>query len=101
MQYHTNPPPRSFAVNFSIPYLIYDQYAGLQSKVGFIFGAIAALCFAFTYFFVPECKGKTLEQVDYMFNEGVPLRSFGSYVTPELAGSGGDKKTQEFVEGKA
>ncbi|KAK4934884.1 hypothetical protein LTR10_023957 [Elasticomyces elasticus] len=28
----------NFAVNFSIPYLIDAQYAGLESKVGFIFG---------------------------------------------------------------
>ena len=28
---------------------------------------------------MPECTGKTLEQVDYMFHEGVPLREFSTY----------------------
>ncbi|KAI8942759.1 hypothetical protein NX059_000803 [Plenodomus lindquistii] len=76
----------NFAVNFSIPYLIYPKYAGLDSKVGFIFGSIAAVCFVFTWLFIPECKGKTLEQVDYMFIKKVPLRKFGSYDVPNLAG---------------
>ena len=31
----------------------------------------------FIYFCVPECKGKTLEQVDFLFQNGVALRDFG------------------------
>ncbi|KAM0417138.1 hypothetical protein ACHAPT_012845 [Fusarium lateritium] len=67
----------NFTVNFSIPYLIYDKYAGLNSKVGFIFGGLMAIAIVFVYFCVPECKGKTLEQVDFLFNQGVPIRDFG------------------------
>ncbi|KAH7394268.1 putative sugar transporter [Phaeosphaeria sp. MPI-PUGE-AT-0046c] len=86
----------NFAVNFSIPYLIYPRYAGLDSKVGFIFGGLAATCFVFTYFCVPECKGKTLEQVDFMFREKVPLRQFGKYQVPELTSE--DEKVNEKLE---
>jgi SP family sugar:H+ symporter-like MFS transporter len=64
-------------VNFSIPYLINTEYAGLNSKVGFIFGSIALSSVVFVYFCVPECKGKTLEQIDLMFQNGVSLRAFG------------------------
>ncbi|KAL4821862.1 general substrate transporter [Aspergillus spinulosporus] len=67
----------NFAVNFSVPYLVFEDEAGLESKVGFIFGAVALLSLVFTYFCVPECKGKTLEQVDWLFNNGVRLRDFG------------------------
>lgn len=67
----------SFAVNFSIPYLVYDKYAGLNSRVGFIFGSLMVVATCFVYYCVPECKGKTLEQVDFMFNNGIPLRDFG------------------------
>lgn len=28
---------------------------------------------------MPECRGKTLEQIDVMFHSGVKLRDFGSY----------------------
>ena len=60
-----------------IPYLIYDDYAGLGSKVGFIFGGFMIVAFVFTYFCVPECKGKTLEEVDHLFRLNVPMRDFG------------------------
>ncbi|EXJ82268.1 hypothetical protein A1O3_06081 [Capronia epimyces CBS 606.96] len=84
----------NFAVSFSVPYLIYPQYAGLESKVGFIFGSIAVLSVVFTYFCVPECKGKTLEQVDYLFQHKVPLRNFKDYDFGGivLAGDGDEEK---------
>jgi hypothetical protein len=65
-----------FAVNFSIPYLLYPPYAALGSKVGFIFGALSFCAVAFTYLCVPECKGKSLEEIDYLFQKNVPLRHF-------------------------
>lgn len=78
----------SFAVNFSIPYLIYDKYAGINSKVGFIFAGIMATALVFIYFCVPECKGKTLEQVDFLFNQGVPIRQFGKVDATEMMRGG-------------
>ncbi|KAM0327191.1 hypothetical protein ACHAQA_006324 [Verticillium albo-atrum] len=68
----------NFLVNFSIPYLVWPQNLGLGSKVGFIFGSLAFCSLIFTYFCLPECKGKTLEQVDYLFKAGVGLRQFGA-----------------------
>ncbi|CAH0022149.1 unnamed protein product [Clonostachys rhizophaga] len=76
-----------FLVNFSIPYLIYPEYAGLGSKVGFIFAGILVLTVVFTYFAVPECKGKSLEQIDRLFNEGASLRKFGKYKSEEVTSS--------------
>ncbi|KAH8895485.1 general substrate transporter [Thozetella sp. PMI_491] len=67
----------SFLVNFSIPYLTSPGYAGLGSKIGFIFGPIGFIAVLCAYLFVPECKGKTLEEVDLLFGSGVPLREFG------------------------
>lgn len=34
------------------------------------------LSIIFTYFCVPECKGKTLEQIDWLFANGTKLRDF-------------------------
>lgn len=76
----------NFIVSFSIPYLIYDEYAGLGSKVGFVFAGILALAIIFVFFCVPECKGKSLEQVDRMFNEGIALRKFGKYTPEDVTG---------------
>ncbi|RAK97661.1 putative sugar transporter [Aspergillus ibericus CBS 121593] len=68
----------NFVVNFTIPYLVDEEYADLESKVGFIFGSISVCAFVTTYLFVPECRGKTLEEIDVMFKSGVKLRKFGS-----------------------
>ncbi|KAH8671636.1 general substrate transporter [Xylariales sp. PMI_506] len=68
----------NFVVTFSIPYLLNAPYAALGSKVGFIFGSMSFLSLIFVYFAVPECKGKSLEQVDLLFQNGVKLRDFGS-----------------------
>ncbi|KAL3470021.1 general substrate transporter [Aspergillus californicus] len=79
----------NFAVNFSVPYLVFEDEVGLGSKVGFIFGAVALLSLVFTYFCVPECKGKTLEQVDWLFSNGVRLRDFGKTDASRMLDEGG------------
>ncbi|KAI0021066.1 general substrate transporter [Xylariomycetidae sp. FL0641] len=66
----------NFAVAFSLPYLMNEEYANLQSKVGFIYGAIAAASVAFAWLFVPDCRGRSLEDVDRLFESGVPARRF-------------------------
>ncbi|PWY69014.1 putative sugar transporter [Aspergillus sclerotioniger CBS 115572] len=68
----------NFVVNFTIPYLVDAEYANLESKVGFIFGFLCVCAFVTTYFFVPEYRGKTLEEIDVIFNSGVKLGKFGS-----------------------
>lgn len=71
---------RSFLFSFFTPYLLNAPYADLQSKVGFIFGALAICSFFFAYFCVPEMKGRSLEDINEMFDKEVPTRRFGSYV---------------------
>lgn len=34
-----------------------------------------------TFFFIPELKGRTLEEVDQLFASGAPLRKFGQIKT--------------------
>jgi hypothetical protein len=69
----------NFLINFIIPYLMNAPYANLGGRVGFIFGSMAVLAFVFTYFCVPECKGRSLEEIDRMFHDGVPVREFRNY----------------------
>lgn len=69
----------NFLVNFTLPYLLNKPYAGLQSKVGFIFGSIAVCSALFVFLCVPECKGRSLEEISRMFHEGVPVRRFAEH----------------------
>ncbi|KIX06960.1 uncharacterized protein Z518_04936 [Rhinocladiella mackenziei CBS 650.93] len=65
-----------FAVSFSIPYLLNAPYANLGSKVGFIFGSMALISIVFAFFCVPECRGRSLEEIDLLFESGTRMRDF-------------------------
>ncbi|KAI9050374.1 hypothetical protein LZ554_005539 [Drepanopeziza brunnea f. sp. 'monogermtubi'] len=85
----------TFVVNFTLPYLLYAPYAALGSKVGFIFGAVGVCALVFSFFCVPECKGRTLEQVDRMFIESVPLRRFRDHVIVDVEHAGLEKEEEK------
>lgn len=75
----------TFVTSFTIPYLLNAPYAALGAKVGFIYGAINVLMVVAAYFFIPEMKGRSLEEVDELFATGVPLRGFGKATTTPTA----------------
>jgi MFS transporter, SP family, sugar:H+ symporter len=73
-----------FVVSFTIPYLLNKPYANLGSQVGFIYGSVAAVSLIFCYFCVPDCAGRTLEEIDVLFESNTPIRSFRSAQIPPL-----------------
>lgn len=68
-----------FVVSFCIPYLLYAPYANLGTKVGFVFAPLALLTLIFAIVAVPECRGFSLEEIDHLFMQKVPLRKFQTY----------------------
>jgi len=70
----------NFAIGYSTPYLVdpstpEHKTANLGVKVFFIWGAACIGCFVFTFLFVPETKGLSLEQVDILYRESTGTRS--------------------------
>jgi sugar porter (SP) family MFS transporter len=51
--------------------------ANLGAKIFFMWGSLCIISFLFAYFFVPETKGLSLEQVDKMLEETTPRTSAG------------------------
>ncbi|GJN74737.1 hypothetical protein PLICBS_008830 [Purpureocillium lilacinum] len=66
----------AFLVSFTAPYLIGADYANLGGKVGFIYGGLSVVFTALTWFYVPEMKGRSLEDIDSLFEKKVPTRHF-------------------------
>ncbi|OQV03500.1 hypothetical protein CLAIMM_08539 [Cladophialophora immunda] len=62
-----------------LPYLINPTAANLGAKVGFIFGVTCLLGFVWALFFLPETKGRSLEQLDELFLNGVSVKEFSTY----------------------
>ncbi|KAK9474058.1 uncharacterized protein V1510DRAFT_413500 [Dipodascopsis tothii] len=74
----------NFGIAFATPYMV-DSGPGnadLKSKVFFIWGGFAFVAFFFTYFFVYETKGLTLEQVDELY-DNVTLAHLSSKFVPQ------------------
>jgi len=73
----------NFGIGYSTPYLVNPSSTGVTGikaadlgvKVFFIWGATCVGCFIFTYFFIPETKGLSLEQVDLLYRESNVLNS--------------------------
>lgn len=70
-----------FLVSYTYPYLFSADHANLGSQVGFIYGAFGVLGLIWGYFCLPEVTGRSLEEVNEMFEARVPLRKFKSWVS--------------------
>lgn len=68
-------------MSFTLPYLLDAPYANLQGEVGFIYGSMCFLSLVWGYFFLPELKNRSLEELEDLFASGLPLRKFSQHVS--------------------
>lgn len=66
----------SWVVTFTFPYLFNADGANLSARVGFIYGGLMFGAAVWIYFFLPETAGRSLEDIQVMFENGVPARKF-------------------------
>lgn len=71
------------AMNVAVPYMVNPDAANMQGKVGFVFGGLALFATVVCFFYIPELKGRTFDEIDTMFARRVPPRRMGSYVINE------------------
>ena len=64
-----------FVTGVIVPYMVDPGYGNLGSKVFFIWGGLCSCSIFWAYFFVPETRGLTLEQVDKMMEEVTARKS--------------------------
>lgn len=67
------------AVGFVTPYIQNAAYGNLGGKIGFIWMGFSIAAGVYVYFFLPELKGRTLEELDYMFEARIPTREFAKF----------------------
>lgn len=73
----------TFVTSFTVPYLINAEYANLGGKLGYIYGTINVLMVVGVFFFIPELKNRSLEEVDQLFASGALLRKFSRIQTQD------------------
>lgn len=70
------------------PYMLNPTAGNWQGKTGFFWGASAFVFFVWTWFRLPETKGKTYEELDILFARGIRAREFGKYKVDAYVDSG-------------
>ncbi|KAJ3534814.1 hypothetical protein NM208_g7002 [Fusarium decemcellulare] len=67
--------------SFVAPYMFNPGYGNLKAKIGFVFGAFMLIWAFLAFFFVPETRMRTYEELDELFMNHTPTREFKTYVT--------------------
>jgi SP family general alpha glucoside:H+ symporter-like MFS transporter len=73
----------------STPYILNAAEANLRGKAAFIPAGFIVLLAVWSYFRLPETKGRSFEDLDIMFAEKIPARKFKNHV---IGGEDGDVK---------
>ncbi|KAK2794395.1 hypothetical protein FQN51_000837 [Onygenales sp. PD_10] len=71
----------AWLTTFTAPYFVNPSNMNWGGKYGYIWAGSTILVVSFLIFGVPEVRGRSLEEIEEMFNNNVPTRKFPSYVT--------------------
>ncbi len=61
------------------PYMLNPTEGNWKGKTGFFWGGISLCCTLWTFFRLPEAKGRTYEELDILFQNRVKARNFKRY----------------------
>ncbi|KAB5547407.1 sugar porter family MFS transporter [Coniochaeta sp. 2T2.1] len=96
---------------FTAPYFINPANLGWGGKYGYIWFGSSFLVVAFIFFMVPEVQGRSLEEIEEMFDKKLAAKDFPKYVSEnamiarreaerDLYGPDGDKVAAMHDEGR-
>lgn len=66
----------TLAVVLGGPYIANTGYGNLGGKIGFVWMGCCIIGANWAYWLVPELKGRSLEEIDYMYDLGIKPRAF-------------------------
>jgi hypothetical protein len=83
----------NWAFNFALAYFVAPAFTNIQWRTYIIFGVFCAAMTVHVFFLYPETAGKSLEEMDTIFESKIPAWRSGKV-------KGFEQKVQERVEGK-
>jgi MFS transporter, SP family, sugar:H+ symporter len=78
-----------FVTVFTLPYLYYS--ANLGPKTGFVYTGLCVITWSYVYFCVGEVHGRSFEEIDGFFRNGIPARHWRTQ--PRLTAANLGEKT--------
>lgn len=88
----------AWLTTFTAPYFINPLELNWGPKYGYIWAPICVLTAAWVFFFFPETKDRTLEEIDELFEAKTPARKFRGYQctrTAAVAHAAADDKSSD------
>lgn len=80
----------SAVAGFVLPYIFNPDEGNLRGKVGFVYVGACLVGALVSWFIVPEMKGRSIGEIDRMFELNLPARKFRSYKVAEVSTSVGE-----------
>jgi hypothetical protein len=71
----------AWLTTFTAPYFLNIQSLNWGPRYGFIWFPSCIIAATWVFFFLPEVKNRTLEEIDEMFEARLPARKFRTYVS--------------------
>lgn len=59
-----------------LPYVFNPDQGNLRGKTGFTYAAACLVGAAMSWYIIPEMKGRSVAEIDCMFEENLPARAF-------------------------
>ena len=63
----------------ALPYVFNPDQGNLRGKTGFTYAASCLIGAAVSWYLIPEMKGRSVMEIDRMFEEMLPARAFKSW----------------------
>ncbi|TVY64429.1 MFS transporter fmqE [Fusarium oxysporum f. sp. cubense] len=74
----------AWAFSFYTPYLYNTDQANWKGKIGFFFAGLSAVGYVISWLTVPETKGRSFLDLDFLFGEKVKARAFRKTAVPSI-----------------
>ena len=74
----------NFVTSFTVPYLMDPGYGNLGARVGLIYGGFGIIACIWAYMFYPELKGRSLDEVDLVFDQNIVPEKTLEHVTEHI-----------------
>lgn len=90
-------------VAFTAPYFINPDSLGWGPKYGYVWAVSSSLGAIWVWFFLPEVKGRTFEEIDALFEAHVPARKFRKNLcvtSPTLAVRENNSRLEQLTKHK-
>jgi SP family general alpha glucoside:H+ symporter-like MFS transporter len=66
----------SWVFHMIVPYIYNTDAGNLGAKTGFVFAGLSAVLLVASWFVVPETAGRSVEEIDAAYQQGIPPRKF-------------------------